>query len=223
MRGMLNTPQPFTKPYLLLVEGPTDAAFFRHLIRARNITDNFNVRSPRDADGVHSGGNTRFGEALDAFRVEPTFSMVTEIIVVSDNDDDPTDALTKIQAQIKSASHGYAVPKTPLVKTKGKVPHVTILMLPSTGVTGCLETLCLKAACNENPELAKCVAELGACTGAIGWSPSKRAKSDLRCLIASYYQRNPDESLSFLWDDIPSFIPLKDPVFDDIAVFLERF
>jgi hypothetical protein len=214
---------PFIKPNLILVEGPSDAAFFRHLIGARGIADKFSVRSPKDADGIDSGGNSRFGEALNAFAVDPTFGMVTEIIVVADNDSDPKDAFENVQRQIRSTARSYIEPKTPYVKARGKAPHFTALMLPSVGNTGCLETLCLAAAVKANPGLAACVDALKTCSGTGKWPASKQAKSDLRCLIASHYQRNPEISLTFVWDHLPEFIPLNDPVFDDLEKFLRQF
>jgi len=215
--------EPFIHKRLILVEGPGDAGFLRNLIRKRTLPDHFDIRTPKES-GISGSGNTRFGEALDAFVLVPGFPLVRKILIVSDNDDDPRNAFRQIRLQIRKTSRKYKAPTRRLSATTGS-PSLTIMMLPSTRKRGNLERLCWDAAVKQtaNAQVVACANEFARCAGIDNWSSGKLAKVKIRSLIASKYQRNCDESLAFLWDDYPDLIPLSDPVFDPIANFLATF
>lgn len=212
----------FTKPYLILVEGAGDAAFFRHVIKARTIPDDFDVRCPRDGKNVNGSGNTRFREALDAFAIIPGFDKLRGILIVTDNDEDPMASFKNVQDQIRNTSRKHSAPTQPLAKTSG-FPAFVVMTIPWINELGNLETLCIQAAEFADPTLATCADTFQVCTGVDQWTLSKRSKVKLRSIISAGYRRNADESLSFLWNDYPGLIPLNHKCFDKIAVFLTNF
>ncbi len=212
----------FTRPYLVVVEGPGDAEFFRHLIRCRGLAAKFHVRCPRDADGVSGGGNTRFRQALDAFGVIPGFDDLEAVIVATDADDDPTVAFANAQQQIRSTAKGLVAPAAPLVEGSGR-PRVSVMVVPWVGEPGNLETLCAVAAAAAFPREADCADQFEACTGVAEWPVAKRSKVRLRSIISSAYQRNPDLSLARLWREDPGLVPLDHECFDRIAKYLGSF
>jgi hypothetical protein len=212
----------FTRPCLIVVEGPGDAEFFPHLIRCRGLPAKFHVRCPWDADGVSGGGNTRFRQALDAFGVIPGFDDLEAIIVATDADDDPTVAFANAQEQIRRTARGLVAPPAPLVEGSGR-PLVSVLVVPWVDEPGNLETLCAVAAAAAFPRAAHCADQFEACTGVAAWPVAKRSKVRLRSILSSAYQRNPDLSLARLWRTDPGLVPLGHECFDRIANYLGTF
>jgi len=210
-----------TKPYLILVEGPGDAAFFRHLIATRGIPEEYDVLHPSDA-GATGSGNSRFGEALDGFALIPGYDDLRGILIVADNDDDSQASFANVQAQIRRTAAQHAVPPAPLEATKASLP-IAVMMIPWTDEAGSLETLCASAAEAAYPLQAACAEEFQSCTGLDVWPASKRAKVMLRSIISAVHRRNPDLSLSFVWDDCPDVVPLRHTCFDRIADYLLTF
>jgi hypothetical protein len=211
-----------TRPYLILVEGPGDAAFFRRLIVERGIPNEFDVLYPSQVQGVSGSGNSRFGDALDGFALIPGFDDLQGILVVADNDDDSNTSFAYVQAQIRGTAAQHPVPQVPLRPTNGN-PPLAIMMIPWTGEDGSIETLCAIAAETAFPKEAACADQFQTCTGVDAWPPSKRSKVKLRSIISAVHRRNPDVSLSFLWHDRADLVPLNHTCFDRITDYLMMF
>jgi hypothetical protein len=125
---------------LLLCEGPDDAEFFRALIEVRGGAPTYRVRH-NGTKADPRGGNTKFVSGLKAhYELDGPFS---KVLIVSDNDDEPSVSFPLIQEQVKKY-FGFA-PTTPREVALGP-PKVSILMLPWDKDAGNLETLCIEAA-----------------------------------------------------------------------------
>lgn len=214
--------EAITEPGLIVCEGPQDAAFFRALLSERGIKG-FQVVSPQDVLG--EGGKDRFAHAFNGLIPIRGFEQIKLTIFVGDNDDDPAASVAAIRDQLtKTEEFGNPprkldVPINLLEKTAG-VPSVALLMIPWANEPGCLETLCWNVASRVKPDLAPCALELIRCAKIEGWSASKLDKVRLRALMASSYKRNPEISLTFLWDDFPELVPVSDSEFNRISEFL---
>ena len=209
------------KEYVLLCEGGGDVAFFEHLIKSRKLPD-FSVISPRW--GTDNGGVSGYEGRLRALKVQPTFEVVKGLLVVGDNDGDPSSAFGGVKAQIEAAGD-FNLPKTPLTVAKGKPqsPIVVVMMLPWTDEIGQLETLCLIAMRDTYPELAKCVDQFCQCSGTAEWRRNKLEKMTTRAMLTANCEQDPNTSLSYAWSRSTDLIPLTHTCFDRIANFLDDF
>jgi hypothetical protein len=206
--------QPLVGPCLIVGEGEDEESFFLHLLQHRDIAG-FDVR--------HTKGNTRIGEFLEGARILPGFDKVSGIIVVADNDDDPSSAFDNVKNQIVSVG-SYAVPSQPLEIASGNgSPDLVIVMLPSSVSTGALETLCLPAAFHSSIALQQCVEEFAQCASIQSWPMSKQSKSKLRCVLSAACKSDPNTPLRYAWSRPESLIPLSHSSFDEIAQYLRDF
>ena len=220
-----------TQPFVLLCEGMHDSEFFRNLISSRNLPD-FEICSVNYVLGASTnsgGGNTRFTEALDALPALPGFEGVQKILVVADNDQNPNNEFQRIVGAINATApiigppaSKFTAPGAPQTKA-GKNPEIVVLMLPWTGVLGSLSTMCLQAAQNAAPKIAKCVDQLASCAGADNWPQNKLAKMKLHTIIASSHQQKPNLSPAYVWSENTNLVPLGDTIFDQVAAFLQGF
>lgn len=217
-----------TEPFVLLCEGQHDSQFFTHLIRVRNLP-RFEVCSVNYVLGVSRGGNTKFTEALDELPAIPGFQNVQKILIVADNDLNPTTAFTDVVTAITATApiigppaSRYVAPGAPLTKV-GANPAVVVMMIPNIGIPGSLTTMCLIAAVNAAPAIAGCVDALATCTAADTWPSTALAKMKLRAIIASSHRPKPELSPAYVWSETTNLVPLLDGVFDDVAAFLTNF
>lgn len=211
----------FTKEWLILCEGSGDKAFFKELIRKRQLPD-FQVQFPlREEDGT--GGWTKYGRFLRDQKVNEGFRQnVKAIIITADNDDDPPGRFQEISRQIRQA--GYNAPNQPLELSRAQgQPDLVVMMLPTDGASGCLEHSLLRAAYSKwNIENA--IDNYIGQTPANRWLPNKQAKARMQCLIATTCMQNPNTPLSFLWDRAEDYhIPVDHGSFNDLANFLNGF
>jgi hypothetical protein len=199
----------FTSSRFILCEGNEDAACIRNLIQTRHLT-NFDVSPNIDLGSV--AGNSGFENALIACEPISGFDAVREVIIVGDNDDDPTASFDQIIVQLRAAKdvgqRDWGIPAAPLLKAAGD-PSVTIWMWPSGGTQGCLETVLWQAikARQQAAHLVLCVETALRCAGADTWSQSKQDKARIRCFLAIHFRRNPALALGNLWRDAPGLIP----------------
>jgi len=213
---------------LILCEGPSDEAFFRTLIEMRRLPE-FSIRHTGDADLSRIGSITKFGLLLEGIPSWVGFDLVTDIVIIANNDDDPAGNFGRVCEQIRNAApfgtppRSYDVPSIPLEKTSG-APTIPVMMIPAAGRVGNLETLCLEAAVDSAPAVASCVDELATCTGAAAWPEKSRLGTmKLRCILASRHKPNPFIGLGNVWREVPSLIPLNHTSFVDVANFLEGY
>jgi hypothetical protein len=217
-----------TEPFVLLCEGQHDSQFFTHLIRVRNLPK-FEVCSVNYVLGESHGGNTKFTEALDELPAIPGFEKVQKVLVVADNDLEPTRSFNDVVAAIAATepiigppASRFVAPPVPLTKA-GENPAVVVLMMPWTNVQGSLSTMCATAAMNAAPLVARCVNAFANCTGAAGWPMTTLAKMKLRSLIAARHKAQPDISPAYVWSKGTDLVPLTDATFNQVANFLSAF
>lgn len=230
MQVQRRTIEKFTERFVILCEGDNDTAFFAALIANRGLP-RFQIVSPRDV-GLQGGGRPDFAQALTSFWAIPGFKEVVEaVLIVSDNDDNPAQALNEVKAALQKAEpyefstppRRYGVPDQTLQRA-GTAPCVVIMMLPWANELGNLETLCLPAARDASSPTYQCLDEFCACTHINGWnSVAKESKMRLRCMIASQHRENPDRGLTFLWRHCPELVPLEHATFNRVAGFLAGF
>ncbi len=210
-----------TQPRLLICEGPSDVAFFKHLIQARNLPP-YDVFHPKQLDGV-AAGNTGFEEFLRGISVLLPSSAVSGILVVSDNDTDPVKSFQNVRAQIVAAGN-FGVPDAPLeIARSAGYPPLVVMMLPRSGVPGVLETLCIEGVYSAKAGFKDCIDQYCVCTKTDLWNEAKQPKMRLEALMAAICESDPATALQYAWSRKESIIPLDRPVFDEISAFLTNF
>lgn len=205
---------------LLLCEGPEDVAFFQRLIETRSLP-RFRIR---DTGGKASkrAGNTRFGHALTALKLEKG---VKDILIVSDNDEAPDQSFSKVCRQIQSAYDADKVPDRPLQKISSG-PSIMVLMLPWEGRLGNLETLCEEAARISDVQVAGHVDHFAAMIGADNWAKqTRKSKMWLRSMLAACCAHDPFVFLSnvFRVKKNRHLIPLNHHCFDRVSAVLSQY
>jgi len=203
-----------TEPRVIVCEGPADVAFFKHLIRTRNLPP-FDVQS--------ADGKAKYTQLLEALSAASRFDRISGMLVVGDNDLDPPAAFRNIQEQIQAAN-GYGVPERPgePMKSQG-FPAVVVMMIPLEERSGCLETLLIEAIYEISPHLKPCVDAYATCTHADEWNEVQQAKMKLQSLISALCKSDPQTALRYAWNRPEEIIPLDRTPFDQIANFLSQF
>jgi Protein of unknown function (DUF3226) len=217
--------ESFTKPRFALCEGNEDAALVRGLIatKSRHISP-FDVSPVNDlAEGAK--GNSGFEIAAIGADGISGFEGISDIVVISDNDDDPTASFANVRAQLERAKmegnlqYDWAIPTEPAIALSG-APSVSIWMWPEAGQPGCLETVLWRIVEQKYQQEAACVDAALACAQADQWPISKRDKARIRCFISLRHRKNPALPLSLVWRDAPAIFPLSNAAFNPIAHFL---
>ena len=209
-------------PWVIICEGAGDAAFFRHLIDERKIPKFF-ITYPNHVIPTAQGGRDGFTRRLKAIRTLRGFSSVTDLIIVSDNDDDPQANFEKVQELIEATEY-LTVPDKPET-TAGANPRVSIYMFPQTDVKGQLETLCLESCGDAWPKIAECLDGFEKCNQAHfqQWpEEQKKEKMRMRVMISSLCSEDPYTSLVHAWSRKVKMIPLDHACFDGIAAYLNN-
>jgi len=218
---MSSTEQIIDCPKVILCEGSGDAAFLKHLIEVRQLPK-FYLTYPTHNAPDKPGGRGGFTERLKALRLIRGFEKVTDVLVISDNDDSPKKNFQEVVKLIEAAP-GYSAPKAPRVSAEGN-PRVTIFMLPADDTPGQLETLCLESCLSRWQELAGCLNAFITCSGHLaGWDQGKQEKMKMRTMIASICSSDPNTSLTHAWSKTEDIIPLVHDCFNDLSSFLQVF
>ncbi len=206
---------------VLICEGPSDVAFFKHLIEERHLPD-FDVFHPNEL-GTIGPGNTGFGSFLSGLAVLLPSRPVTGILIASDNDLNPETSFANIRAQIQNPG-GFGVPNAPLeVARSTDRPPIVVMMIPWAGVAGTLESLCLDAIYGGRADLRICLDQYCNCVGSSAWDAVRQSKMRLEALIPAICASDPATALRYAWSRPESIIPLTSPVFDQVAAFLQSF
>lgn len=211
----------FVKSRFALCEGNEDAALIRALVQSvpRNIKP-FDVSPINDL--VDSKGNGGFEEAIIGSDILTGFEGVDDVVIISDNDDDPAKSFGKVRAQLKKAidesnvRRNWALPIAPGVRVVGS-PSVTIWMWPSPGRAGCLETVLWEIVQRKYQTQAACVEAALACSGADLWAIGKRDKARIRCFMSLMVKKNPALALSLLWRDQAQLFPVNSKEFTPVS------
>jgi Protein of unknown function (DUF3226) len=206
-------------PRLMICEGFEDAWLLNKLIEARGI-QRFHIQV--------AGGNTKFAGAISKFKLEQPkiFNALQDIVVVADNDDDPTASFGNACAELVKAfgNNPKMTPAKPLEPSKTK-PRCSILMVPWTGMEGTLETLCVDAAKHANVTMGGHTDHFLAVIGADKWpSPTRRGKAWLRSNLAARCESDPFIPLGKVFSEAKhaGLIPLGHGSFNQIADFLAK-
>jgi hypothetical protein len=212
--------------WVILCEGSGDAAFFKHLIKERDLPGYY-VTFPTEHGEVAPGGVDGFTTKLRALVLENERHQWKGLLIVGDKDSDARAAFGRIRSKIEGAEKGYGVPNEPLsVVASGEgLPAVAVMTIPLDDPAGQLETLCLKAFGSTHPKIARCAEEFAGCSGADKWAAqNKREKMMLRSMIAACCENDPNTSLTHAWSEgRPKMIDLRHSCFDAIAEFLRDF
>jgi hypothetical protein len=210
---------------LLIVEGKSDRAMITALLSKHDIAG-IDVFSPFDHNGT-LGGEDAIRQLLDGIAADRNFGRLERLVLLVDADEDPGGKLTKMQnilrstQPVTSAGLRYPVPTAldTFVGATG-VPSIAVSLLPGGGQLGAMESLCWQAGSAPNNRLIECITAFGDCVGIADWSPQKRDKFKLRCLITSACAVNPDLPTTNLWTEVPELVPLDSPVFDPLVAFI---
>jgi len=206
------TQEIFIESKIIVCEGDSDRRFLDVLLQRRNINSFQTVK--------HASGKGGFTNRLRTIRTNDDFAMIKTIILVRDNDDNPTSSFADIVKQVQKAGD-YPVPTRPLEVAKAKNGlGIVIVMLPWTDQEGGLETLVLESISGKEPQVRECLTEYLACTPARSWNTNKQSKMLLACMVAGIVEKNPVGSLSYLWNEENNLKNLLDhQCFNKLATF----
>lgn len=168
------------------------------------------------------GGKDVFGRILAGLVAESGNSNEQRkaIIIVADNDGDPTGAFKNVQGQIQVA--GFSVPQKPReIAGTPNLPPLCVLMVPWDDNPGCLESLCLQAANGKYSAQLKCADALVTCNQAEGWDIAKLSKLRMRGFLSGVCKSDPNTSLRYAWSTDGGrpgdIFPLNSPAFKQTA------
>ena len=208
---------------IVISEGQADDAFLKKLIEARQIA-NLEVVPAVKPESYGHGGFQRRLEGLKIRGVEQNKA----IIIVADNDEYPDRAFSNIQVQIRDAGD-YNVPRNPYeLSARGKLPPIAVVMLPSGGQQGSLDSVCLSAVDAKYDRQLQCVNAIVKCIGATEetWGKVQLAKLKIQCLLSVICSGDPYTPLKCAWlvearkGRTGDIFPLNNAAFDSIADFL---
>jgi hypothetical protein len=173
-------PQLITAPIVLICEGEADCRFFEELRRRPGmgsyVVPRFTVPTRGEGRPERIGGVTRFPDMLRLLAIEAGSDPAPEVelravVLCADAGADPA-AMTRTLTQW-AADYG------------SRLPSIRVIVLPTDGRPGGLETLCLDAARTRKPEFKDCVAAFFACMGTPARTMEKHDKARLACVTAA--------------------------------------
>lgn len=219
---------------IVLTEGRADDAFLKYLLAHREI-EGLEIRECHDkteSQQKETYGYRHFANRLRNLRVgtELDVRQYKSILIVADNDEKPADRFTEIANQIRDAEE-YTIPTKPREPSpSGKLPPISVLLLPWDNIPGCLETLLLESAIDHVPDFAECVETFLGCVKATtkdGWKQNNISKLRLRSLLGASCKDNPGIGINLAWSDDNTkhakdkkLIPLGHACFNRIAEYL---
>lgn len=216
-----------TTPKMIVCEGPSDRAFIRQIISTFRLPE-VCVRYT-STTGHGPGGIDRFGSFLTGVRSFKGFYDLTDILLIADNDISPQENFQKIVAQINSVKDDviprvkFVAPSQPM-ENVGTNPSITVMMIPFTGVSGNLETLCLKAAMESSPDISVAVNQFAESTQVESWPEiTLKSKMKLRSILAAAHKKDPFIGLSALWCERPELIPVTHESLKDVVDAVSKF
>jgi hypothetical protein len=198
---------------IILFEGVEDKSFLEELLEVLGLREKFDFQK---GDGAGKDGFEQILKGL-------VISTRKAIIIVADNDGDPTGMCKNAQKQIGNA--GFTIPKKPreTVETVG-LPPLSVLMIPWDNDAGCLETLCLSAKNSDYNKQLDCADALVKCAGAEGWDIAKKSKLRMRGFLSAVCKSDPNTGLRYAWNRPEKPFPLKGAAaYNQIAGYLSAF
>ena len=134
-------------PGLIVAESRADCEFFCELLDYRGMIGDYDVNHAIN-------GRSAFKERLKALKVR--LDPIVTFVIVRDWDDDGLDGFNDVCHQV-----GEALPHVPLPTEPNKPSSredgrsATVLMMPPSSDSGCLETLVLRVLCDKFPDEAE--------------------------------------------------------------------
>lgn len=202
----------FDGPVYVACEGDADQYFLCKLLEHYGVTG-VDV-------AVVGGKDNRSTQHLVGLRVSKDFPKLKVVIVVTDNDVTPTERFAAAQKSLRDA--GFAVPMTPwtLEKHEGMIT-TGVVMLPSTGDAGTLETLLVAAILDARPAFSKCLDDLRICAEKpMTWDEVKLAKMRFHASVAALCEDGPGTAASRIWSATHNPVPINNTRFQPLVDFL---
>lgn len=172
-----------------------------------------------DEETTGGFGKDAFEAYLKALRPRQGFRNLRDLIVVGDNDIDPSKSFPNIQKALSAA--GYPVPEAPWSTAGGQALRVSVVMLPGKDEPGNLDTYLLRAV-DKHP-LNPCFAAYWECCRTGELPVTKASKVKLTTIVAASCKENPSCSLVWVWSERGNPIDLDHPSFDSLVEFLGPF
>jgi hypothetical protein len=212
------SPKRYKGPVYIVCEGEGDCAFLSELIRHHGLLG-FEVGCP-------VGGKSGLEKHLNGVMGSTDASNIETLLVIFDNDEDPSRAVNAVRAAISAV--GYEAPAPPGILAADR--KAAIYMIPAPGVPGTLEHLLLRAVFDAQPRLERCIDEFCACTfHPTQWPGNTQAKMKLQALVAAHCKDNPGTPLRWVWkpDRVwaggTNLIPIGSDGFKGLVEFLRQF
>jgi hypothetical protein len=237
-------PYHIKKQLLIICEGISDRYFLQNLIKRRNINlslDTYDIVIPKDL-GADADGKTQWEKILSIIIGSSGVEKLKFIILVTDNDDDPKNALDNITTAIKNANKKYNkeffqnIPLTPLEDPSkfSKTPAIFVITMPGIDRKGNIETLCYAVAYEKAESDVKiCIDGFANCSCFNDKDEEFPSVSKLKLssIIACIFSRNnnypPIYNFKYLWDDSKGgdadIIPLEHEKFNWIEDYFKSF
>ena len=215
-----------SSPTLIVCEGNADQQFLANLIKVRRLGA-FQVEIARPDPSDPNSGQSKFRSFLQALEIPLSRTDVLDnIILVSDNDTNPTASFRSIQRQIRDSGL-FNAPSRPLRRARmhkrTEIP-LYVMMLPWTKEKGTLEHVILKALYDTYREEKKCVESYYECMRIENVSENKRAKILTQCMITMLSKDDPNCGVGYMWRSSNGFQDLlRYRAFNRIASFLSKF
>lgn len=206
-------------PYQIICEGRDDMEFYRRLVRDCRL-GHYNVGFGEGRDGRplgKDGFKVRIDSVME-FGPKP----LQGIVIVADSDDKP---IERFNDAVKHFSgFGLPQPKHPLQEYPSQdpaLPKTAIIMIPSYGVEGGLETLALQC-CDQVQGFRDCIDTFCQCV----YTPRRSLDCDklkLRTLIAAHNPDDPSRSLSTWFSSENRPFEMTHRALNEISQFLTAF
>lgn len=207
---------------LLVVEGPSDACFFRQMRQQELLEPNIAIKCLSDFGG--GAGVDYLGKYLKALTALRNFPNYKSIGILVDADLSPTNRYEEIIAHIKNANMScnnyYSIPDRLGVKATNGTIDVTALLLPDNNNCGCLEDLLLMGLEANRPDALKCSENFLNCIDKE--NNNQLSKKKVNALISALCDKNPGCTLSKLWKRAPDIISVEWPEFQSIARLINQ-
>jgi hypothetical protein len=209
-------------PFFIVTEGMSDARLVDNLLQSKNIT-NCSVGCPSTTSSKGTGKDAypNYLAVIQIARGRAKSARLSGLLVIADADADANATFHTVTSALESAT--FPSPAQPF-SIEGDPFRVAVYLLPGQGKTGTLDHLLLEAALTKASNLAKCLDDFSACTGALrSAKPNQLAKMRMSALAAAFCEDNPWCSANTMLCDSNSPVPISSSCFDHLSGFLAKF
>lgn len=202
--GSTVPPTSFTKPYLVLVEGADDQAVVAALVEYESL-DDFQIHDMK--------GKTKWSDKLRAIVSDVEFGRnVRALGLIRDADASPAGAWRSCKAAIESA--GLVTPARPMQFGAGS-PVTGISIVPSYGVSGAIEEVCLASF---PADRVNCVRSYFECLDKNRHGSARESKAYVQAYLASAIPPRRDLQIAAK----SGILDLSNASFDELRTFLRN-